>query len=99
MANTFGGKSKVIEKPIAVLNFEGGRLSQIKDAKGYALDTSTLPPLHQEMIRRLRTIKLDGDAECYFYENMEADDLLGIFRGLCPIQELKRAALADILNM
>ena len=76
MANTFGGKSKVIEKPIAVLNFEGGRLSQIKDSKGYALDTSTLPPLHQEMIRRLRTIKLDIDVECNFFENMETGDMM-----------------------
>lgn len=96
MANTYGRKLKVIKEPIAVLKFEGGRLSQIKDSKGYALDTSTLPPLHQEMIRRLRTIKLDIDVECNFFENMEMNYLLWMFRDLCPFQELKQAVLGDI---
>ena len=99
MSNTYGRKEKSKGDPIAVLYFENGRLSQVKDSKGAPIETSTLPPLHQEMIRRLRTIKLDVDVRMNFFEHMEMNYLLWMCRDLCPQHELKRAVLGDIPGM
>ena len=83
-------------KQIATIDFKGGRLNHVKDPKGGPLDVTTLSPFHQEMICRIRTLKLDMDIECYLFDDMEPSTFVWMLRDFCPLRELKRTFLGDI---